>query len=166
MAWKGIHTESLPRTGGFGDSDMSKVVVVYDSRTGNTEKMAKAVADGAKSVKGVSVALLKVDKATRSDLLGAQGIIVGSPTHYHTITSRLSTFLDKAVGSPLKGKTGGAFGSYLWEGEAVEDLNRAMIGSGMELVSQGVRAKGAPSEEDLSRCYLLGRGVAERLAKK
>lgn len=145
---------------------MPKVVIVYDSRTGNTEKMAKAVVDGAKSVKGASVALLKVDEAKTSDITGADGIVIGSPTHYHTITGRLGALLDKVVGSPLKGKIGGAFGSYLWEGEAVEDLNRAMIGSGMQLVSPGVRAKSTPSDEDLSRCYMMGKAVSERVSKK
>ncbi len=32
-----------------------KVVVVYDSQTGNTEKMAKAIAKGAGSVVGVDI---------------------------------------------------------------------------------------------------------------
>ncbi|MFZ0965115.1 MAG: flavodoxin domain-containing protein, partial [Candidatus Bathyarchaeia archaeon] len=31
---------------------MAKILVVYDSKTGNTEKMAFAVAEGAKQVKG------------------------------------------------------------------------------------------------------------------
>jgi len=163
---------------------MPKVVVIYDSRTGNTERMAVAVAEGARSVKGVDVSVTKVsglrpvvsyaelrglEEVTvvkPSDLVKADAIIIGSPTHYHTVTSRLSALLDKVVGSSLRGKVGAAFGSYLWEGEAVEDLNRAMIGSGMELVSQGVRVKGAPKDEDLSRCYSLGRGVAQRLLKK
>ena len=39
---------------------MSKEIVVYDSKTGFTEQMAKAVVDGVKDVEGVDVELLKV----------------------------------------------------------------------------------------------------------
>jgi len=150
---------------------MPRVVIIYDSRTGNTEKMANAVADGARSVDGVDVVLVKVSplvgfRVKIMDLEEAHGIILGSPTHYRTITSRFSTLLDKVVGSSLKGKVGGAFGSYLWEGEAMVDLNRAMIGSGMELISEGVRVKGAPSADDLTQCYMLGKVVALRVAAK
>lgn len=42
---------------------MSKVVIVYDSVSGNTEKMAKAVAEGASTVKGVTTELLKMGHA-------------------------------------------------------------------------------------------------------
>lgn len=54
--------------------DMVKVLVVYDSRTGHTEKMAFAVAEGAKQISGVEVVVKKVDQTSLEDLLNADGI--------------------------------------------------------------------------------------------
>ena len=60
---------------------MVKVVVVYDSKSGNTESMAQAVAKGSRSVPQADVALKKVDQTNLEDLLNADVIIVGSPTY-------------------------------------------------------------------------------------
>ena len=92
---------------------MTSVLIVYDSATGNTEKMASAVATGAKKAKGVEVVVLKVDKAKMEDLVKADAIILGSPTYYGNMTGRLKSFIDKtnSIHGKLKGKVGGAFTS-------------------------------------------------------
>ncbi len=104
---------------------MSKVLTLYDTRTGNTGRMARAVAEGAKSVEGVEVALKRVGEGS-GELADADAIILGSPTH-HTqpsrATKRLLSGLSKVT---LKGRVGAAFGSYGWSGEAPP------IGAGLE----------------------------------
>jgi NAD(P)H dehydrogenase (quinone) len=55
---------------------MGKVLVLYDSSTGNTEKMAYLVAEGAKRVEGIEVRVKKVDDATKEDVLWADGLAV------------------------------------------------------------------------------------------
>ncbi|MDI6740542.1 MAG: NAD(P)H-dependent oxidoreductase [Candidatus Edwardsbacteria bacterium] len=87
------------------------VLVVYDSYTGNTEKLAKAVAAGASQVKGAKVDLKKADKAGLDDLLAADGIIVGSPAYYGLMTARLKRLFDASVKlhGKLEGKAGAAF---------------------------------------------------------
>jgi NAD(P)H dehydrogenase (quinone) len=57
---------------------MVKILIVYDSRSGNTRKMAQAVAQGARRVGGVEVAVKRVDRTSLSDLQGSDGIITGS----------------------------------------------------------------------------------------
>lgn len=59
---------------------MANILVVYDSRTGHTEKMAFAVAKGAKQVKGVEVQVKRLSETSIKDLAEADGIILGSPT--------------------------------------------------------------------------------------
>jgi len=61
---------------------MARVLVVYDSEGGNTEKMALAVADGVKQIKNVEVTVKKVEQASLDDLCRSDGIIMGSPTYY------------------------------------------------------------------------------------
>ena len=58
---------------------MAKILVIFDSRTGNTEKMAFAVAEGARQINGVEVAVKKADQTNAEELLSADGIIMGSP---------------------------------------------------------------------------------------
>ncbi len=53
---------------------MAKILVIYDSRSGKTEKMACAIADGAKEVKGVNAIITKASQASVEDLIGADGI--------------------------------------------------------------------------------------------
>jgi NAD(P)H dehydrogenase (quinone) len=59
---------------------MLKVLVVYDSRTGNTKKMASAVAEGAKKVSDVEVTVKKAEQTSPDDFLAADAIVMGSPT--------------------------------------------------------------------------------------
>lgn len=67
---------------------MAKVLIVYDSRTGNTEKMAHAVAEGTKQVRNIEVIVKKVDQTKLEDLLNTDGIIIGSPTYYGQMSGK------------------------------------------------------------------------------
>jgi len=53
---------------------MGKILVLYDSKTGNTAQMAEYVAEGARQVAGSEVRLLRVDDTTSADALWADGI--------------------------------------------------------------------------------------------
>jgi len=154
-----------------------KILILYYSKTGNTEKMAKAVAEGASMVNDVKVLIKSVREARLQDLLEADGIIIGSPTYYGTIAGPLKEFLDQTVkyhGS-LEGKVGGAFASCGARGGGVEttvlDLIKIMLIHGMivqgnpEEHHYGVISIGPPDEETLTACKELGRRVAV-LAKK
>jgi Multimeric flavodoxin WrbA len=93
---------------------MGKVLVLYDSSTGNTEKMAYLVAEGAKRVEGIEVRIKKVDDATREDVLWADGLAVGSPTHMGIISWKLKKFFDEELGElwgEIDGKIACAFSS-------------------------------------------------------
>lgn len=72
----------------------TNVLVTYHSETGNTEKMAKAVAKGARSIKDVHVKVLSTDQTTETDLLQADAIIVGSPVHNSNVSSEMQWFIE------------------------------------------------------------------------
>ncbi len=86
------------------------VLIIYDSKTGNTEQMAQFVKKGVEE-EGLSVELKKVDDLKTRDLLKADGIIVGSPTYYGLMTGKIKSFFDKSVEyhGKLDGKVGAAF---------------------------------------------------------
>src|SRR5215468_10378555 len=64
------------------DAPLATVLVVYHSATGNTEKMAQGVAEGAKAVSGTSVVLKTVGAVAANDLSSSDAVIVGSPVYF------------------------------------------------------------------------------------
>lgn len=70
------------------------VLVTYHSATGNTEKMAQGVAEGAKAVSGTSVVLKRVGEVIGDDLLSADAVIVGSPVYVGNMSGQVKTFFD------------------------------------------------------------------------
>ncbi len=73
-----------------------QILIVYHSRTGHTRKMALAVAEGARAVRGVSVVLKKIDETTNDDLLKADSIIVGSPTYFGQMSGKVKALFDRS----------------------------------------------------------------------
>ena len=72
---------------------MVKILVVYHSQTGNTRKMAEAVARGAASIEGVIVDLKKAEEAGVEDLLSCDGLAVGSPEYFGYMAGMVQGFL-------------------------------------------------------------------------
>lgn len=71
-----------------------KVLVAYHSLTGNTEKMAKAVVEGAKSVSGTIVELKRVEEVTAEQLFASDALVVGSPVYWANMAGQVKTFFD------------------------------------------------------------------------
>jgi NAD(P)H dehydrogenase (quinone) len=157
---------------------MPSVLILYHSRTGNTEEMAKAVDQGV-NAGGVPVVRKRVNRATMKDLLQADGIILGSPTYYGSIASEMKAFLDKSVQyhGKLEGKIGGAFSSCGGLGGGVEttvlDLLRTLLVHGMiiqgdpQMSHYGPVSIGKPGASARKECVKLGQkvaGLVKRLA--
>ena len=139
---------------------ISKVLVVYYSRTGNTEKMARAIAEGIESA-GAEAVLKSVYSVKNEDILEADAIIAGSPTQNKRVPSKMMAFINDMKDLELDGKIGAAFGSYGWSGEAVGILNDELEKIGIKLADKGLRIKRTPKDKDLDRCRELGKRVAE-----
>ena len=151
---------------------MAKVLVIYDSRTGNTEKMADQVAEGVRQVDGASVTLVNVDKAKLDDLVAADAIILGSPTYYGNMSGKVKELLDKTynIHGELKGKVGGAFtssgGTACGAETTLLAMVQAMLVHGMIIQGRnddkhyGATAIEAPNEEEVKHCQELGNMVA------
>jgi NAD(P)H dehydrogenase (quinone) len=84
-----------------------RLLVAYYSQTGNTEKMAVAVGKGAASVKGVEVAVRKVADVKDAEILGADGILVGTPVQWGNAAVGAKQFLDRVGDVLWKAKTNG-----------------------------------------------------------
>lgn len=114
---------------------MAKLLVLYHSYYGHVEAMASAVAEGARSVEGVSVDIKRVPEtvpsevfastggkasqpapiANPTDLANYDGIIFGTPTRFGNMSGQMKTFLDQTgslwLSGALVGKVGSVFTS-------------------------------------------------------
>jgi len=69
-----------------------KLVIIYDSKTGNTEKMAKAIAEG--SSEKADVELKKIGEAFPLTILAdSDGVMFGSPVYYADVSNGMKDFL-------------------------------------------------------------------------
>ncbi len=89
--------------------------------------MAEAVANGARSVKGVEVKLQTIAETTKADLLAADAIIVGSPVYNANVAPEVVSFMSRwpFEGAPFTEKIGAAFvtGGGISAGEELVQLN-------------------------------------------
>ena len=71
---------------------MPKILVAYYSKTGNTKQVAEAIADGAKSVKGVNVEIKNVPDISAKEAIEADGFAFGSPTYFSMMSAPIADF--------------------------------------------------------------------------
>ncbi len=150
---------------------MAKVIVIYYSKGGNTKKMAEAVISGIK--KEAVKAVLKDVKGIKADeLLGYDGIIIGSPTYYGTMAWEIKKFLDETVKfhGKLEGKIGAAFASSAniagGNETTILDILNAMLIHGMIIQGDpqgdhyGPVSINTPDSRSIKECERLGSRVA------
>jgi len=150
---------------------LTKIIIIYDSQTGNTQTMAQAVAEGARKV-GVEVTVKNVLQSTKNDLLDADGVILGAPTHYGLMPTNMKSYIDHGeVWQQLAGKIGGAFTNSEGVASGGETTLLSMIIAlfihGMIIPGRaddmhyGVALTGKPTQEGIAHCEELGRIVAD-----
>jgi NAD(P)H dehydrogenase (quinone) len=88
-------------------AEPTRILIAYHSETGNTEKLAQAVQRGAASVEGVEAMLRKVAAVKPEEIVGAHGIVVGTPVHWSNLSVETKRFLDRAGDALWKAKTTG-----------------------------------------------------------
>jgi len=149
-----------------GAAAKQKVVIVYDTMWGSTDKMARAIAEGAAS-EGVDVKLLKLRAADQTEamteILDAKAVVVGSPTLNNQMFPTLGSFLTYATGLKPKGKLWGFFRSYGWGGGAVKGMIETVKKASFDVYEPGVEVKYIPEAEDLKKCFEFGRQIAAKI---
>lgn len=155
---------------------VAKVLVVYYSRTGNTEKMAKLIAEGI-SKGGAEVVTKRVQDTTPEELLDYDGIVSGSPTYYGSMAWEIKKLLDDSVKfhGKLDGKVAGAFSSAANIGGGNEttilDMIDAWLIHGMIVQGDpqgdhyGRVSINAPDERVESQCRRMGERFAALVNK-
>ncbi len=164
---------------------MSNILILYDSKTGNTAKMAELVALGARANGDHDVKILRIDDAKAEDIRWCDGIALGSPTNMGLISWKMKKFWDDLgdeLWGKIEGKIGCAFSSSGgWGGGAEITCQSALmilINFGFLVfgvtdyvdeqltLHYGATVAGEPrSAAEKAACLRLGERLAEYLSK-
>jgi len=142
---------------------MAKTLIVYATRTGETEKIGDLIAEGIRFA-GHEANVAKVtDIKKEDDLKGYDALVFGSPTYHGEMVQGMKTLLFMAERAELEGKVGGAFGSFGWSGEAndrIFDTMKHILK--MDLVGDTLRLKSSSLGGGLQMAQDYGRAIAKK----
>jgi len=149
------------------DQDMT-VALIYASAYGNTATLAQAIAKGITKA-GVGVESINCEFTAPDEIQAAvqkcDGFIIGSPTLGGHMPTQVQTALGIVLSTAAKTKLAGAFGSYGWSGEAIDEIEGKLQHAGYRFGFETIRAKFKPNDVILQQCKEAGTDFAQALKK-
>ncbi len=151
---------------------MTKVIVVYESKYGNTRQVAEAIIEGINEIQRIEAVLKEPKHVEPTEVLDYDVILIGSPNHFGGPTRGIKKFIDKLGKLPLKEKMFAVFDTYI-KGDfekAVKKMEKRInekvlglkqIAPGLSIKVQGM--KGPILEEELPKCKDFGKKIANQL---
>lgn len=147
---------------------MVEVLVLYYSRGGRTEALAKAIVEGVET-KGGSAKLKRIDYATVEDFISCDAVAFGSPNYFSYMAGLMKDYFDRALSirEKVTGKPAVAFSSGGGSSDAaLASLERMIVSFKMEKVTDGLISQGEPSKKDLEACKRLGETLTVRALER
>jgi multimeric flavodoxin WrbA len=145
------------------------LLVVHHTPSPAMHTMFRAVVDGATNdeIEDVEVETRAALHATASDVLAADGYLLGAPANLGYMAGALKHFFDTIYYPCLEDTPGRPFGFYLHGNDDTTGARRGVekITSGLQwrLRAQPVEVVGAPGRTELEACWELGAVVAAGL---
>jgi len=147
-----------------------RAFIVYDTKTGMTEKVAQAISSGMKEVGFNDIVIKKAEDATEDDFKSAEAWIVGSPTHIGGPTGTTKKALKMGTNSGTAGKMGTAFDTRFANANkgAINKLKAMMEESGVKLIMEPewfsvTKTSGPLGEGEEAKAATFGRKIAGAL---
>jgi len=151
---------------------LAKVIVVYESKYGNTKLVAEKIIEGMRQVKGVEAVLSEVKEVDLSQIPSYDAILIGSPNHIGGPTRGVKKFIDKLGKLNLSGKLFAVFDTYLGKDfeKAVKKMEKRINEKipELKLIVPGLSIKvgdmkGPIVDEELPKCKEFGKKIADQL---
>jgi len=151
---------------------VTKVIVVYESKYGNTKQVAEKIIEGMNEIERIEAVLEEPKRVELTEVLDYDVILIGSPNHFGGPTRGIKKFIDKLGKLPLKNKMFAVFDTYI-KGDfekAVKKMEKRIsdkvpelkqIASGLSIKVQDM--KGPILEEELPKCKEFGKKIANQL---
>ncbi|AKG69421.1 nitric oxide reductase [Serratia fonticola] len=150
------------------DYQEDRITIFYDTMSNNTRMMADAIAQGINEIDArVAVKIFNVARHDKNEILTnvfrSKGILVGSSTMNNVMMPKVAGLLEEITGLRFRNKKASAFGSYGWNGGAVDRIQTRLMDSGFE-TTLALKAKWRPDGDTLEICRQHGRDIARQWA--
>ncbi|NBM15865.1 flavodoxin family protein [Streptomyces sp. GC420] len=148
---------------------MATLLIVHHTPSPNCQALFEAVVSGAttEEIVGVRVVRRAALSATASDVLGADGYLLGTPANLGYMSGALKHFFDQVYYPCLDETRGRPFGYYVHGGNDVTGTVRGIesitTGLGWRRTAEPVTVTGEPGKADIEACWELGATVAAGL---
>ena len=147
---------------------MRRLLIVYHSQTGRTQQLAEAVFRGAQLESGLETVFKRAFDADIDDLLGCQGLIIGTPENFGYMSGAIKDFFDRTY-YPAEGKTVGLpYGVFVSAGNdgsgAVREISRIANGYGWKMVAEPIVTRKEDDKQILRDCEDMGFAMASGIA--
>ena len=167
IVWRSHHRAIVDAYVAWGRGETRpKVLIIYDTMWGSTQKMAEAIAAGAMD-EGVETKVYNLTGSDQSDIvkeiLDSRAIVVGSPTLNKGMFPTVAGFLCYLKGLKPKGKIGAAFGSHGWAGGGVKAIREELVQAGVEVIEPELAIKYVPDGDEIRKCVDLGQTIGRRV---
>jgi len=151
---------------------LAKVIVIYESKYGNTKLVAEEIVEGIRKVEGIEVALSELKEVDLDKILDYHAILIGSPNHFGGPTRSIKKFIDRLGKLTLKKRAFAVFDTYIkrdlektekkMEKRIKEKVPESkLLVPGLSIKVQGM--KGPILEEELPKCKEFGNKIAAQL---
>lgn len=170
IVWRDNPIQIIEQYLGWADEyQEDRITIFYDSMSNNTRMMADAIAQGIHDVDpAVAVKVFNVSKHDKNDILAnvfrSKGILVGSSTMNNVMMPKVAGMLEEITGLRFKGKKAAAFGSYGWNGGAVDRIHARLTDAGFE-TAISLKTKWRPDGKAMRECREHGQNIAKLWAK-
>jgi len=150
---------------------MKQLLIIYHTQSGNTERLAQAVAGGSSGIEGIETVLLRAADAGLDDLLACSGLIIGSPEYFGYMAGAVKDFFDRTYERTHKDPRmlRKPYTAFIHAGNAgagaLSSIERICLGYKLKKVYQPLVVTGAISGEVLSRCADMGQTMAAGCAE-
>jgi flavorubredoxin len=150
----------------------ARIMIVYETKYGNTKLVAETIAEGLREVEGTEVVVSELKEVDLNKMPDYDAILVGSPNHVGGPTWGIKKFIGKLGKLPLEGKIFAAFDTYLGRNseQAMRKMEKKISGKvpGAKLVAPGLSImvqgmKGPISAGELPKCREFGNKIATQI---
>jgi multimeric flavodoxin WrbA len=147
---------------------MKTLLIVYHTGGVKTAQMAEAVERGARSEKGVRVVMRRCAEAGPEDVLGADGLILGTPENFGYMSGMMKDFLERifyACEGKIEGRPWALFVGAGQDGSgAVTSVERIVTGLRLKKINEPVVVVKELKPEQITALEELGAAMAAGLA--
>jgi len=147
---------------------MKTLAIIYHSRSGHCEQLAKAVLKGAQTETEVHSYLITAFQATLEDLQKSDGVVFGTPENFGYMSGALKDFFDRTYDAALPLALNLPYALFVSAGNdgtnAVREVDRILRGYPLRKVAEPIISVKQATAEDLLKCEELGATLAAGLS--